>query len=296
MHRTGQSGAPLGPVKVSAPRESGDGRRGSHVASAPPHHPRRPGARRAQRRAGLRLRAVGQRPLGAAALRRRHLALVRPAGGRAHRAAGRQRRRRRRALGLHLADEHRRLSVEHPGRARDRPHRAPRGHRADGAHAGDARASAARTERPVLQLVRPGHRRAPDHLAARRLAALPLPVLGRQRLAGHRAGHGRARRAGVARAGPGARVGDGLRLLLRPRQGPAARRRVDRAAPGLQRPAGRRVDDVQRLRRPELRAAHRQLSGHRRGPGPARRTTSTSRAPSRRSAASGTSRRRSPAA
>ena len=40
--------------------------------------------------------------------------------------------------------------------------------------------------------------------------------------------------------------------------------------PGCSVAAGRRVDDVQPLRRPELRAADGQLPGHRRRPGPAR--------------------------
>ena len=211
----GQSCAPRGPVKVSAPRDLGT------VGAGPTLRPRlaiprRPAARRAERRAGLGLRALARRPLGTAALRRRHLAFVRPARRRPHGAARRQRHRRRQALGLHLADEHRRLPVEHAGRARSRAHRPPRGHRADGAHPRHALPHGARTERPVLQLVRPGHRRAPEHLARRRLASRALPVVGRQRLAGHRAGHGRARRARAARAGPCAGVRDGLRLLLRP--------------------------------------------------------------------------------
>jgi hypothetical protein len=45
---------------------------------------------------------------------------------------------------------------------------------------------------------------------------------------------------------------------------------VDRAAARLQRCPGRGVDDVQPLRRPELRAAHGQLPRDRRRPGPAR--------------------------
>ena len=270
MHRTGQSGAPPGPVKVSAPRDRGDGRRGSCVVSSPSHHRRRPPVRRARRRAGLGRRALAQRSLRAAALRRGHLAFVRPARRYTHGAARGQRDIRREAVGLHLADEHRRVPVEHAGRARGRAHRPPRGDRADGAHPGDARAHGARTERAVLQLVRPGHGGASDHVARRRLAAVPLPVVGRQRLARRRAEDRRERGARAARGGARAGGRDGLRLLLRLGQGSAARRRMDRAAPRLQRRAGRRMDDLQRLRRPELRAADRELPGHRGRPGPAR--------------------------
>ena len=197
------------------------------------------------------------------------MALVRPARRRPHRAARRQRDGRRDALGLHLADQHRRLPVEHAGRARDRAHRPPRGDRADGAHAGHPRAPGARPRRAVLQLVRPGHRRAPDHVAGRRLAARPLPVGGRQRLAGRRAAmveNGvpelRARRmrswprwtSASTTTRPWASCAAGRGPSSRP--GAASRRA--------------RVDDPQPLRRPELRAADGQLPRHRRRPGPAR--------------------------
>ena len=171
----------------------------------------------------------------AAALRRRHLALVRPARRRAHRAARRQRDADGDALGLHLADEHRRLPVEHARRARARPHRPPRGDRAAGAHAGHAGAMERGPERPVLQLVRPGHRRAPDHLAGRRL---PLePFLSASTTAGWPPRLRMVENGGpsCARRPHALRRRDGLRLLLRPGRGPAARRGVDRAAAGLQR-------------------------------------------------------------
>ena len=51
----------------------------------------------------------------------------------------------------------------------------------------------------------PATRRAPDHVAGRRLAARALPVGGRQRLAGRRPDDGRERRARAARAGARAR-------------------------------------------------------------------------------------------
>ena len=270
MHRTGQSGAPRGPVEVSAPRHSGDGRRGF------------PRCVRASLTilAVLVLAALSAAPASAAGLSHSdRSALQHYAADTWHSfdllvdahtglpadnvdADGT-------ALGLHLADEHRRLPVEHAGRARDRPHRPPRGHRADGAHAGDARAHAARTERPVLQLVRPGHRRAPDHLAAptARPSSPSCPSVDNGWLAAAlvMVEHGVPELRAQAQAlEPAMDFG----FYYDPRPGPAARRRVDRAAPGLQRPAGRRVVDVQRLRRPELRAAHRQLPGHRRGPGP----------------------------
>ena len=71
-------------------------------------------------------------------------------------------------------------------------------------------------QRPVLQLVRPAHRREADHLAGQRRTGLPVPVQRRQRLAGGRAAHGRSNaEPGCAREARGDRR-DGLRLLLRP--------------------------------------------------------------------------------
>ena len=66
-----------------------------------------------------------------------------------------------------------------------------RGARPDRRHAPDARDARA-LARPVLQLVRPGHGARLTHVAGGRLAGLPVPLDGRQRLARRRPADGRA--------------------------------------------------------------------------------------------------------
>ena len=129
----------------------------------------------------------------AAALRARHVGVVRGDDRREERPSGRRARGRRRALRADLDDEHRRLPVER-GRGR-----AARDHRPGGARAArraDAdhpRAHGApRAERPVLQLVRPPRRRQAHQVAADRREPRPDPVLRRQRLAGDGAADRRA--------------------------------------------------------------------------------------------------------
>ena len=115
-----------------------------------------------------------------------------------------------------LDDEHRRVHVEHAGRRAAAGSSATR-EAVDAARpdADDARAHGApRAERPVLQLVRPPHRREADDLAAERRAADADPLLGRQRLAGGRPARRGEPRAGAACARAGAVRLDGLRLLL----------------------------------------------------------------------------------
>ena len=155
------------------------------------------------------------------ALCRRDLAVVRRHGGHAERPAHRPAVRRRAHRRADLHDQHRRLPVECRRRREARHHRAPRAADPalrDGHHAGGH--GAARARRPVLQLVRPPRRRQAHHLAPDRGAARPDPVVGRQRVAGHRAADRAQRRTRAGRARRRDLRLDGLRLLLRPGQEP----------------------------------------------------------------------------
>ena len=129
---------------------------------------------------------------------------------------------------LHLADEHRGLSVGDARRARPGDHRrreAAPAHRAHARHAGGD--GARRAQRPVLQLVRPGDRRAahtwPPTARASSRSSRPSTTAGWRR----RSDHGRAPSPGARRARAGDRARDGLRRLLRPGRRPPAT-----AAPG----------------------------------------------------------------
>ena len=151
-----------------------------------------------------------------------------------HRSAGRQYQRAyERSLALHLADQHRRLYLEHargpryriikPKEARDRIAQTL---------ATLASWSATHAERAVLQLVRS---RKPAQkltdLARRRQHGLPVPVERRQRLAGDGADHGDQHRAAATQTRPRAIVDEhGLRLLLRSGGRPVARRLLGRDA------------------------------------------------------------------
>jgi len=238
-----------------------------HAAAATLRRRARPGHRRRRARPGRRAGPGRRRPPrvggapGPGGLRRRHLAVVRAAGRPRHRAAVRQRRRRRHPQPLHLAHQRRHLPVEHPGRPRPRHHpgvRGPRPHLQDARRA--RRAGAPRAKRHVLQLVRPGDRRQAHHLAGGRQPRVPVPVHRRQRLARRRAGDGPQRRAAARRAGGRAAGPDGLRRLLRPGRRAAAGRLLGRpAGHHLHLPGPWRPLHLPPLRRPQHRAADRQL-------------------------------------
>src|SRR6266704_1673804 len=122
----------------------------------------------------------------AAGLRARHVGVVRGHDRRGLRAAGRHPERRRHDQRADLDHEHRRLLVERGRRRAARDHLPRTNRRAaleDDHDAGADRAP--RTERPVLQLVRPPDGRKAHGVAADRRAAHPHPVIGRQRLARH---------------------------------------------------------------------------------------------------------------
>ena len=116
----------------------------------------RPGGERLRFRAPARLRA-------------RHLGLAGGDDRSRLRPAGRHPRERRQPQRPDLDHQHRRLHVERRGRAARGLHLAPRARRPAVTHARDARGDGAlRGHGPVLQLVRPPHRREAHHLAAGR--------------------------------------------------------------------------------------------------------------------------------
>ncbi len=140
------------------------------------------------------------------------------------------------------------------------------------------RPRAPRRQRHVLQLVRPGHRRQAAHLPRVRRDDQAVPLLGRQRVAGHRAAAHRPRRAVAGQEGRPDPRGHGLRLLLQ-RAGERARRPDPRRLLGRGPARGRRRQGrllrrrrrvVHRppLRRVQHRAPDRVVPRHRRRPDP----------------------------
>ena len=121
------------------------------------------------------------------ALGPRHLAQPRRDDRPGDRAPGRQHPRVagcRRPERLHLTDQHRRLPLVGDRGARPRHHQRGGLHRPAHPHAEDARHDGApRPERHVLQLVRPGDRRHPAHLARRRQPRRAVRLQRRQRMA-----------------------------------------------------------------------------------------------------------------
>ena len=171
------------------------------------------------------MRGAAVRPVGGCGRGRRgdartlcpyDMGVVRRDDGPGQRAAGRHPPGGRHAIGADVDDEHRRVHVERRRRRAARHHRPLRARRPAREDDRDGRADGAPpTVRPVLQLVRPPHGREADDLAAERRPAHAGPLLGRQRLAGHRAADRPQHRAGAVGArGCDLRV-DGLRALLR---------------------------------------------------------------------------------
>jgi hypothetical protein len=156
--------------------------------------------------------------------------------------------------------QHRRLHVERGFGAAARLHLAARARGAPLEDDRHARAHGAlRRHGPVLQLVRPPHRREAHLLAAAPGGrdVPPLPVLGRQRLACRRAQDRGPLGAATFRARTRALRGDGFRLLLRARAQPGAvplpSRRSGRFAVLLRH--GRQREPDRRLHRDRPRAA-----------------------------------------
>ena len=192
-------------VRSVSPWSEQRGPHGNQVAVAASPRQRR-GTRGAARAVAGGGGAGPRLPRPAAAVRARHVGVVRRDDRRRVRAAGRQPRRRRHAQRADLDDQHRRLHVERARRRAARDHQPRRGRRAPArttlAHARAHGAPPA--ERPVLQLVRPPHGREADGVAADRRAADADPLLGRQRLAGDRAADRRSAASPSWRARAGA--------------------------------------------------------------------------------------------
>ena len=211
-----------------------------------------PRARRLRRRRGERAGGIERH---AAPVRRRHLGVDGGDDRSRFGPANRHPLHGRRARRPDLDHEHRRLHVEHGRRGGARDHRSRRGGeppRADRLHArGDG---APPGKRPVLQLVRPPHRREDHRLAAERRTPRAPPVLGGQRLARHRARGREPKRSGAGRPDRGDLRQHGFRLLLRPGTQPD--------------PLPLRASDRQRallLRHDRQREPDRELHRHRQG-------------------------------